>query len=88
MDLGKVVAVELLKRNTLEGQAIDDILLGNVLSAGSGQNIARQVAMTANIPPNKTAMTVNMVCGSGLRAVTLATQSIKTDDVDRCASTK
>lgn len=82
VDLGKVVALELLKRNTLEGQAIDDILLGNVLSAGSGQNIARQVAMAANIPPNKTAMTVNMVCGSGLRAVALATQSIKTDDAE------
>ncbi len=82
VDLGKVVASELLKRNSLEGKEIDEVLMGCILQAGMGQNLARQVAIGANIPQEKTAMTVNMLCGSGLRTVTLAAQTIRTDDAE------
>lgn len=82
VDLGKVVASELLKRNSLEGKEIDEVLMGCILQAGLGQNVARQVAIGSNIPQEKTAMTVNMLCGSGLRSVTLAAQSIRTDDAE------
>lgn len=79
-DLGTVVVKELLKRNQLEGEAIDEVLMGCVLQSGQGQNVARQVAVKAGIPVEKTAMTVNMVCGSGLRTVSLAAQSIMCGD--------
>jgi acetyl-CoA C-acetyltransferase len=60
----------------VEGSLVDEVIMGNVLSAGLGQNIARQIAMAARIPKEKTAFCLNMVCGSGLRAVSLAAQSI------------
>ncbi len=82
VELGKVVVSELLKRNSLEGKEIDEVLLGCILQAGQGQNVARQAAIGSNIPQEKTAMTINMVCGSGLRAVTLAAQAIKSDDAE------
>ncbi len=81
-NLGTVVVKELLKRNGLEGKEVDDVLIGSVLTAGQGQNIARQIAMGAGIPKEKTAMTINMVCGSGLRTVTMAAQAIKAGDAD------
>ena len=80
--LGTVVVKELLKRNGLEGKEVDDVLMGSVLTAGQGQNIARQVAMGAGIPKEKTAMTINMVCGSGLRTVAMAAQAIKAGDAE------
>ncbi len=80
--LGTVVVKELLKRNGLEGKEVDDVLIGSVLTAGQGQNIARQIAMGAGIPKEKTAMTINMVCGSGLRTVTMAAQAIKAGDAE------
>ena len=82
VDLGKIVVTELLKRNSLDGKEIDELLIGSVLQAGLGQNIARQIAMESGIPEEKTAMTINMVCGSGLRTVALAAQAINSDDAD------
>ena len=79
-ELGTLVAGELLRRSGLRGQDIDEVLLGCILQAGLGQNVARQVALGAGVPREKTAMTVNMVCGSGLRAVALGTQAIRCGD--------
>jgi acetyl-CoA C-acetyltransferase len=79
-ELGTIVVKNLLERNNLNGEEVDEVLMGNVLQAGQGQNMARQVAIHAGIPNDKTAMTINMVCGSGLRTVTLAAQAIKSGD--------
>jgi acetyl-CoA C-acetyltransferase len=80
--LGSAVVRELLKRNELAGHEIDEVVLGCVLQAGLGQNVARQVALQAGIPKEKTALTVNMVCGSGLRSVSLAAQAIRCGDAE------
>ncbi len=80
--LGKVVVSELLKRKNLTGQEVDEVIAGCVLQSGFGQNVSRQVANGANIPAEKTALSINMVCGSGLRAVALAAQAIKANDAD------
>jgi acetyl-CoA C-acetyltransferase len=82
VDLGSIVVRDLLKRNGLSGKEIDEVVLGCVLQAGLGQNVARQVALQSNIPNEKTAVTVNMVCGSGLRSVSLAAQAIRCGDAD------
>ncbi len=82
IDLGVSVVSALLKKNNLIGREIDEVIFGNVLSAGNGQNIARQIAVHSCIPVEKTAMTINMVCASGLRAVSLAAQAIKCGDAD------
>ena len=79
-ELGTIVVKNLLERNKLNGEEVDEVLMGNVLQAGQGQNMARQVAIHAGIPNDKTAMTINMVCGSGLRTVALAAQAIKSGD--------
>lgn len=76
------VIEEVLKRNKLEGSDVDEVLLGNVLQAGQGQNCARQAQLGSGIPKEKTAQTINMVCGSGLRTVAMAAQSIKAEDAD------
>lgn len=78
--LGATVLKELLKRNGLSGNEVDEVLMGSVLQSGHGQNIARQIAIQAGIPNEKTAMTVNMVCGSGLRTVAMVAQSILAGD--------
>jgi acetyl-CoA C-acetyltransferase len=80
--LGTTVVKELMKRNGLNGEEVDDVLMGSVLTAGQGQNVARQIAMGAGIPKEKTAMTINMVCGSGLRTVAMAAQAIKAGDAE------
>lgn len=82
VQLGTVVVKELLKRNNLEGKEVDDVLMGSVLTAGQGQNVARQIAVGSGIPNDKTAMTINMVCGSGLRTVAMAAQAIKAGDAE------
>jgi len=82
IDLGSAVVRELPKRNGLSGKEIDEVVLGCVLQAGLGQNVARQVALCAGIPKEKTALAVNMVCGSGLRSVSLAVQSIRCGDAE------
>lgn len=81
-ELGKAAAEEALKRAKIDENAIDEVFVGNVLSAGHGQNIARQVAMQAGIKETVPALTVSKVCGSGLRAVSLAVQTIKAGDND------
>ncbi|WP_430810404.1 MULTISPECIES: acetyl-CoA C-acetyltransferase [unclassified Carboxylicivirga] len=80
--MGATVVKTLLERNKLAGNEVDEVLMGSVLQAGHGQNVARQIAMQAGIPKEKTAMTINMVCGSGLRTVAMAAQSIKSGDAD------
>ncbi|MBI3039638.1 acetyl-CoA C-acyltransferase, partial [bacterium] len=67
--LGSIVIKEALSRIKIKPENIDEVILGNVLQAGLGQNVARQAALLAGIPIHVPAMTVNMVCGSGLRAV-------------------
>jgi acetyl-CoA C-acetyltransferase len=80
--LGAVVVNEAVKRAQLEHAQIDECIMGNVVSAGLGQNPARQAAIFGGLPPEVSAFTVNMVCGSGLRAVALAAQSIQTGNAD------
>jgi acetyl-CoA C-acetyltransferase len=80
--LGAVVVNEAVKRAQLEPAQIDECIMGNVVSAGLGQNPARQAALFGGLPPEVSAVTVNMVCGSGLRAVALAAQSVQTGNAD------
>jgi len=78
--LGAKVIANLLKRTSLQPNQIDEIILGQVLTAGTGQNSARQAALDAGLPFEVPAMTINKVCGSGLKAVHLATQAIRCED--------
>ncbi|MBI0158434.1 MULTISPECIES: acetyl-CoA C-acetyltransferase [unclassified Snodgrassella] len=82
INLGKVVIEEALKRAALDAGAVNEVIMGNVLQAGLGQNPARQAALNAGIPNSVPAFTVNKVCGSGLKSIVLATQSILTGDND------
>ena len=81
-ELGANVIKALLERTGLKPEQIDEVILGQVLTAGSGQNPARQAAIQAGLPHSCPAMTINKVCGSGLKAVHLAAQSIKCGDAD------
>jgi acetyl-CoA C-acetyltransferase len=74
--LGEVVLLALIERNNLNPEAISEVILGQVLNAGYGQNPARQALINAGIPKEKPAFLVNLVCGSGLKSVCLAAQSI------------
>ncbi len=82
VQLGKVVMAEALKRAGIQGEQVDEVIFGCVLQAGLGQNVARQAMIHAGIPQETTAFTINKVCGSGLRAVSLAAQVIKAGDAD------
>ncbi|MBS0434407.1 MAG: acetyl-CoA C-acetyltransferase [Proteobacteria bacterium] len=79
-ELGAAVINELLKRARLEGGQIGEVILGQVLQAGAGQNPARQAVVKAGLPNAVPAMTINKVCGSGLKAVMLAAQAIRDGD--------
>ncbi len=79
-DLGATVIKALLERGKLAGEQIGEVILGQVLQAGAGQNPARQAAIKAGLPHGVPAMTINKVCGSGLKAVMLAAQSIRDGD--------
>ncbi|MEM7070755.1 MAG: acetyl-CoA C-acetyltransferase [Pseudomonadota bacterium] len=81
-DLGAYAIREVLKRANLDPNEIDEIVLGQVLSAAQGQNPARQAAKQAGIGIEKTAYQINQVCGSGLRSIALAMQAIKAQDSD------
>jgi acetyl-CoA C-acetyltransferase len=81
-ELGAVVIRELLRRAGLAPEQVDEVILGQVLAAGSGQNPARQAAIKAGLPVAVPAMTINKVCGSGLKAVMLAAQSIANGDAE------
>ena len=78
--LGEVVIKELLKRAKLEAAEVDEVVLGQILTAGTGQGPARQAAVNAGIPVEKTAYGINQLCGSGLRAVALGFQAIRNGD--------
>lgn len=78
--LGALVVAEAVRRAGIDPTAVDDCVLGNVISAGLGQNPARQAALHAGLPERVSAVTINMVCGSGLKAVMLAAQGIATGD--------
>ena len=73
-DLGAIVIRDLLKKTNLAPEAIDEVILGQVLTAGMGQNPARQTMIKAGLPQTTPALTINKVCGSGLKAVHLAAQ--------------
>ena len=79
-EMGAAVINELLKRARLEGSQIGEVILGQVLTAGAGQNPARQSVIKAGLPNHVPAMTINKVCGSGLKAVMLAVQAIRDGD--------
>ena len=81
-DLGAVVIKELLRRSGLQPDQVDEVILGQVLAAGSGQNPARQAMIKAGLPVAVPAMTINKVCGSGLKAVMLAAQAIANGDAE------
>ena len=80
--LGANVISALLSRSGLSGEQIDEVILGQVLTAGAGQNPARQAVIAAGLPETCPAMTINKVCGSGLKAVHLAAQAIRCGDAD------
>lgn len=80
--LGARVIKEVLARSSIEQEQVDEVILGCVLSAGQGMNIARQAALTAGIPEKVPAYTINKVCGSGLKAILLGVQSIALGESD------
>ena len=79
-ELGAAVIVDLLRRAKLTGDQINEVILGQVLTAGSGQNPARQTVVKSGLPQSVPALTINAVCGSGLKAVMLAAQAIRDGD--------
>ncbi len=82
VDLGAAVIRQLLAQTGVAGEEVDEVILGQVLTAGAGQNPARQAAIKAGLPHAVPAMTLNKVCGSGLKALHLATQAIRCGDAD------
>jgi acetyl-CoA C-acetyltransferase len=80
--LGALVVGEALRRAKAPAEQVDEVILGNVLQAGLGQNPARQAALKAGLPDTIAAVTVNKVCGSGLKAVMLAAQAVRAGDAD------
>ena len=80
--LGAEVISALLKDTGIQGDQVDEVILGQVLTAGSGQNPARQSALSAGLPETTPAMTINKVCGSGLKAVQLAFQAVACGDAE------
>src|SRR5205085_8819177 len=81
-DLGAIVVREAVKRAGIEPKQVDECIMGCVVAAGLGQNPARQAALKGGLPPEVGAMTINKVCGSGLKAVALAAQAIQTANSD------
>ena len=80
--LGAIAVKEAIKRAGITPDMVEEVIMGNVLQAGLGQNVARQISIEAGIPKEVPSMTLNKVCGSGLRAVELAAQIIKAGDAD------
>src|SRR5262245_7627964 len=81
-DLGKVAIAEALKRAGVEGAQVSEVIMGQILTAGQGQNPARQASVAAGVPVESPAWGVNQLCGSGLRAVALGYQAIMNGDSD------
>ena len=82
VELGSAVIDEAVKRAGIEKNTVDEVIMGNVLQAGLGQNPARQASIKAGLPVETCAFTINKVCGSGLKAVALAAQSVMLGDAD------
>lgn len=82
VDLGAIAVKEAVKRAGINPEDVDEVIMGCVVQAGLGQAPARQAALKAGLPPEVSALTINMVCGSGLRAVSLAAQAIALGDAD------
>ncbi|HLR34625.1 MAG TPA: acetyl-CoA C-acetyltransferase, partial [Tissierellales bacterium] len=82
VDLGVTVAKEAINRAGIQAEDIDEIIIGNVLQAGLGQNVARQISIHTGIPVEKPSYAVNKVCGSGLKTIILAAQAIKAGEAD------
>mgnify|MGYP001174253219 CR=1 FL=1 len=82
VEQGRLVIEEALNRAGIKGEQVDEVIMGNVLQAGQGQNPARQASVNAGIPQEVPAMTLNKVCASGLRTVGLASQLIKSGEAD------
>lgn len=82
VDLGAAVIRQLLQQTGLDGAQVDEVIMGQVLTAGAGQNPARQAAIKAGLPHAVPAMTLNKVCGSGLKALHLGAQAIRCGDAD------
>ncbi|VBB43414.1 acetyl-CoA acetyltransferase [uncultured Paludibacter sp.] len=80
IDLGVIAATEAIRRAGIDPKEINETIVGNILSAGLGQNLARQISVKSGAPITTPAMTINILCGSGLRAVSLAAQMIQTGD--------
>jgi acetyl-CoA C-acetyltransferase len=82
VDIGTQLVKGLLNKTSIPGDQIDEVILGQVLTAGCGQNPARQTTIKAGLPPTTPAITINKVCGSGLKAVQMAVQAIQLGDAD------
>lgn len=82
VELGTIAAKEALKRASLDPALVGETIVGNILSAGLGQNLARQIAIHSGVPQESPAMAINQLCGSGLRAVALAAQGIMLGNFD------
>ena len=81
-ELGAITVRESVVRASLDPSTVDEVIMGNVVTAGLGQNPARQAALRGGLPDKVAAMTINKVCGSGLKAVGLAAQAIQTGNGD------
>jgi len=81
-ELGALVVAEAVRRAGIDPGVVDECIMGNVVSAGEGQNPARQAALKGGLPDHVAAVTINKVCGSGLKAVMLADQGIRVGDID------
>ncbi|MDO8795278.1 MAG: acetyl-CoA C-acetyltransferase [Vicinamibacterales bacterium] len=81
-ELGALVVAEAVRRAGIDPEIVDECIMGNVVSAGAGQNPARQAAIKGGLPDHVAAVTINKVCGSGLKAVMLADQGIRAGDID------
>ncbi|MBU3159763.1 acetyl-CoA C-acetyltransferase [Clostridium frigoris] len=82
VELGVIAAKEAIKRAGIKPEIIEEAIIGNVIQAGLGQNVARQIALKAGLDESSSALTINKVCGSGLRAVSLAAQIIMCGDAE------
>ena len=81
-DLGSIVIKEALNRANVKPEQVDEVYMGCVIQAGLGQNVARQASIKAGLPIEVPATTINVVCGSGLKAVNMAADMIRSGDAD------
>jgi acetyl-CoA C-acetyltransferase len=82
VELGSIVIAKALDKARIKPSVVDEVIMGNVIQSGLGMNSARQSAIRAGIPQEVPAMTINKVCGSGLKAITLAAQAIAAGEAD------